>query len=407
MLYKCQFNMFSRQCSVYSLLVITLLFPRQAFSTESVDKLQVHGFVAQGLIDVKGSRFVNDDESASAELTEVGINASYQLSDNIRIAGQAVYLNGGNRYTEGFRVDYLLADWSFFTNENWQMNLYVGRFKNYHWLYSSTRDVPMTRPSIILPQSVYFDGTRDMSVGGDGVALTAKYFSDNLGEFDFNISAGPTPLSKAQTRLIMGQFSNGDLTHDEDLQASIYWQPEMSNWRFGLALTDAEFTYTKKGESLFTNGDISLNRYYANAEYHAENWSFSLELLQENMVIDNLLYPTFHRDTTGEGGFVQGEYRWNASTKFLARYEHYYADKNDKQGKKLVAMTQGQVPEYFGYQHDSVLGVTYQISSNLQVQFEHHWIKGTARLTPVVLPDPTANKHEYWQISAIQLTYWF
>lgn len=388
------------------LLSITTVFNVNASDSPN-KKLQVHGFIAQGLIDVNGSNFVNDDGDLSFELTEIGINGSYQLLPDVRLAAQAVYLNGGNRYNEGIRVDYALIDWSIYHNENWQANLYLGRFKNYHWLYSSTRDVPMARPSIILPQSVYFDGTRDMSVGGDGAALTAKYHQDNIGELDFNISSAESSIPDEQTRNIMGRFSNGSLSHDSDLQASIYWRPNYSQWRFGVALTDADFSYHKGKSDMFLNGKLALKRWYANAEYQGENWTFSVELLQENMVVEGLLAPNFKRDATGQGGFVQSQYQLNPKWQLLARYEHYYSNKDDKHGNTLEESTHGAIPKYFGYQNDATLGLSYRLATNLQVQVEQHWIKGTARLTPVVIPDPVVNKNEYWQLFTVQLMYWF
>ena len=394
-------------CNHCLALLLTTFCCIGVLATELNNKLQVHGFVAQGIIDVNGSDFVNDDEDLSFELTDIGINASYQFSPDIRIAGQAVYLNGGNRYSEGFRVDYLLLDWAAYHSEDWQTNIYLGRFKNYHWLYSSTRDVPMTRPSIVLPQSVYFDGTRDLSVGGDGVAITSRYSSDTIGEIDFNISSGISPISSQQTDIIMGRFSNGDLSHDTDLQASIYWQPNFSQWRFGLALTDADFSYDSGKNDNFIDGKLQLQRLYANTDFQAENWTFSAELLQEHMIIDDLLYPGFQRDIVGQGGFVQGQYRLNSDLSVFARGEHFYADKDDKTGTKLEEVTFGMIPKYFGYQHEITIGAHYNILSNLQLQVEQHWVKGTARLTPVVIPDPTVNKREYWQMWAAQLIYWF
>ncbi len=109
------------------------------------------------------------------------------------------------------------------------MNLYLGRVKNYHWLYSSTCDVPMTRPTIVLPQSVYFDDTRDMSVGGGVVLLTEKYFSSSLGDFDFNIGLSESTISDKQSKVLMGDFSNGEPIHDKGLHLSIYWQPGLSD----------------------------------------------------------------------------------------------------------------------------------------------------------------------------------
>ncbi|WP_286270282.1 hypothetical protein [Thalassotalea hakodatensis] len=369
--------------------------------------IQLHGFVAQGLIDVDGSNYVNNDEKPSAELTELGFNASYQYSDNLRFSGQAVYLNGGNRYVEGFHIDYLLMDWSAFTNDKWQVNLYLGRIKNYHWLYSSTRDVPMTRPSIILPQSVYFDATRNMSVGGDGGALTAKYFSDDLGDFDFRISSSYSNISDEQAKIILGPMSNGDLAHKADFQSSVYWAPLGTNWRLGLAMTDATFQYEKERESAFTDGDLALTRHYLNGEYQGDNWTFSFELLQEKMKLEGFMSDTFIQEKTGQGGFAQLEYIYGTNVKLLGRLEHYYADKDDKTGTHLAETTNGFVPKHFGYQHEAVIGATIDITTNVQIQLEHHWVKGTARLTPVVLPNPLVNNHEYWQISAIQIVYWF
>ncbi len=91
----------------------------------------------------------------------------------------------------------------------------------------------------------------------------------------------------------------------------------------------------------------------------------------------------------------------------LARYGRYFADKNDKSGNQLAASTFGSVPYYFGFQHDVTLGLTYHFDFNLKLQFEHHWVQGTARLTPLIIPDPTNNPQEHWQLTALQLMYWF
>lgn len=377
------------------------------------EKFNLHGFISQGIVQAKNSNFINDSGNATAELTEVGLNFSYQFSNDFRFAGQAVYLNGGNRYNEGFRIDYALIDWSVVHSENWTVNAYIGRFKNYHWLYSSERNVPMSRPSIVLPQSVYFDGTRDMSVGGDGLAISAKYNSDKLGDIDLNISSGTTPLSNEQTEIVMGDSSDGKVKHSSDFQGSIYWQPFSSQWRFGLAYTGATFKYENdSGANFLTkNGTLKLSRNYLNALYQAESWSVSAELLQEKMATsDILLFPI---KKTGQGGYIQGQYNLTAKLKSLLRYERFFADKNDKLGYKLAESSAspynpyGATPNYFGYQHDTTVGLTYDLSSTLKLQVEHHWYQGAARLTPLLTPNTAINNRKNWQLSAVQLTYWF
>lgn len=372
-------------------------------------KLKVNGFLSQGLVQNKGSSFVNDNNDISFDLTEIGLNASYQFTSNFRIAGQAVYLNAGNRFDEGARLDYLLADWNFYNDEHSQSHFYIGRIKNYHWLYSSTRDVPMTRPSIILPQSVYFDGTRDMSVGGDGIAFAHKYSSEHIGEIDLTISSAKSSLTTADTKSILTAGAQGKLEHNNDLQVSAYWQPAVLPWRFGAAMTDADFVYEKNIGDFLSDGKLKLRRYYFNAEYFGEKWSISAELLQETMAITGVLFPAFERTTTGQGGFIQTEYKMSPNAQVMFRYERYFANKNDKSGNELAALTLGMTPAYFGFQHDNTIGFSYDFDCqcNISLQLEHHWVKGTARLTPLIIPDPVANPNEHWQLTAVQLTHWF
>ena len=166
-------------------------------------ELAWHGFMAQGVSRSQHSGFINNSGDWSAELTELGLNGHLSISPALRLAGQLVYLNGGNRYPPGLRVDYLFLDWTAYSSLDWQLNLYAGRYKNQHWLYSSTRDVPFTRPSIVLPQSIYFDAFRDVAVSSDGAALRA-HSGNTVGDFTFNWSYGTTPISQKQSQLLLG-----------------------------------------------------------------------------------------------------------------------------------------------------------------------------------------------------------
>ena len=91
----------------------------------------------------------------------------------------------------------------------------------------------------------------------------------------------------------------------------------------------------------------------------------------------------------------------------MARYEKFFANKDDRNGKKQEEATGGLIPARFGFQHDTVLGMTYTLMPNLEVQMEYHWYQGAARLTPVVVPNAELNDEEYWEMWAVQLMYWF
>jgi hypothetical protein len=396
------------------LFITTVFFSSKIYANEitaqTSQQLKIHGFISQGLIDVNGSDFVNDEGKVSAELTEIGLNATYQLTDTLRVAGQVVYLDGGNRYAQGARVDYALLDWSVFTNERWQTNIYVGRFKNNHWLYSSSRDVPFARPSIILPQSVYFDGFRDIAVGSDGIASKVSYSVTGYGDLDWQISYGVSPISDKQTSNILSEFAQGSTNQDYDAQTSVYWHPEFSAWRFGLSLLDASFTYeqgTPSNKNVFFDSNFTFQFYTVNALYEGELWEFSAEVYQQRFIIDGFYSPSFKRDNTGQGFYLQSRYKLSQRLTLLARYEDFYLDKNDKKGTLQEQHSSGAIPYYFGFHQDTTLGLNFDVTSSFAIRAEYHWVKGAGRLSPVVLPNTQLNNSETWQMWAVQLMYWF
>jgi hypothetical protein len=369
---------------------------------------QFHGFISQGIIDVNGSDFVNDDGELSTELTEIGLNASYQLSDKFRLAGQVVYLDGGNRYEKGFRVDYALLDWSAYNSESWQTNIYLGRFKNNHWLYSSSRVIPFARPSIILPQSVYFDGFRDIAVGSDGAAVKFSHSNDDLGNFDFTLSYGKSTVSNEQTDILLGNIAMGVAEQEYENHASVYWQPAFSPWRFGFSLLDSDFSYQKNEMFDFaSDADFSFQFYTLNAIYEGEYWEFSGEIYQQRFVTDGFYDPNFYKDSTGQGYYGQIRYKLTSDLTVLARYENFYLDKEDKDGYKLEQSTGGAIPYYFGFHKDITIGINYDITSDFSARIEYHWVNGAGRLTPVVMPNTLINDSEDWRMWAVQLMYWF
>jgi hypothetical protein len=390
------------------LLLTTIICLFSSHASASEENFQLHGFISQGLIDVDGSNFVNDDGALSAELTELGLNGSYQLSSTLRLTGQVVYLDGGNRYAKGMRIDYALLDWSVYDSYNWKANIYLGRFKNNHWLYSSTRDIPFARPGIILPQSIYFDGFRDIAVGGDGMAIKMSHSHDDYGYFDFNLSYGSSAVSDEQAEMILSKLPQGKVKQDYDAQASFYWQPAFSSWRFGLSLLDSTFSYkTNDNFDFFVDGEFSFQFYTMNALYEGENWEFSGEIYQEKFITEGFYTPQHYGSPIGQGLYLQSRYKVNNKLTLLARYEHFYHDKNDKNGKKLEESTGGSIPAYFAYHRDTTVGMSYDFSSDISLRLEYHWFQGAGRLTPVVLPNTQMNNSKNWQLWAAQLMYWF
>jgi len=380
-----------------------LLFNSYSLFAES---LNINGFVAQGVIQASDSNFVTDDGDVSLKLTEIGVNSSYRINPSFRIAGQAVYLDGGNRYPNGLRVDYLFLEWQLFNNSSWHIKAQLGRNKNYHWLYSSTRDVPHTRPSIILPQSLYFDTFRDVALGVDRVAVIAQTHN-KLGEWDVNFSFGNSIISKEQTHNLLGASANGKLNHDSDKQFSLYWRPKLTSFQFGFSLLDADFSYTRGDSDTLFTGDETSQRIMFNLLYQGQKWEIASEIIRERVIAEDILFPGFYSDTSAEGGYLQGRYFLTNQLTVLARLDIYDRDRQNRDGQNIEIASQGLVPRYFGLMDQVTAGVTWRYAKNIQIQGEYHKVKGTGRLAPVFTPNTILNDSKYWDMWALQLMYWF
>lgn len=385
------------------LVSVGVIFQSYCLHAES---LKINGFVAQGIIQAANSNFVENDGDVSVKLTEVGVNGSYKITPSFRVAGQAVYLEGGNRYPDGIKVDYLFLEWQLLNNPNWQIKTQIGRNKNYHWLYSSTRDVPHTRPSIVLPQSLYFDAFRDVALGVDGLVLIAQ--TNNIwGEWDVNFSYGSSQVSDEEKKNLVGSNATGKVKHDSDIQFSLYWRPKSTNIQFGVSLLDADFSYEQGNNDALFTGDETSKRIMFNLLYQGQNWEIASEVMRESVEAKNILFPGYYSDTTAEGGYFQARYFISNQLTLLTRLDIFDRDRHDRGGHNIEVLTQGVVPGYFGLMDQATAGITWKFSENIQLQADFHRVKGTGRLAPIFTPDTVLNTSKYWNMWAIQLMYWF
>lgn len=382
---------------------IGIIFQSYCLHAES---LKINGFVAQGIIQAADSNFVQDDGDVSVKLTEIGINGSYRINPLFRVAAQAVYLEGGNRYQDGFKIDYLFLEWQLLNSPSWQIKTHIGRNKNYHWLYSSTRDVPHTRPSIILPQSLYFDAFREIALGVDGLALIAQK-NNSWGEWDINFSYGNTRISDTQTSNLLGSNISGKMKHDSDKQFSLYWRPKLSNVQFGFSLLEADFSYHQGDNDTLFNGNGRSQRVMFNLLYQGQDWEIASEVLRERVIIQNILFPGFYSDATAESGYIQARYFLSSPLTLLARLDIFDNDRQDRGGQNIEILSQGLVPSYFGFMDQVTAGVTWKFADNIQIQAEFHRVKGAGRLAPIFIPNTVLNANKYWNMWAVQLMYWF
>lgn len=368
--------------------------------------LQWHGFVSQGVIQAEDSALVNKEGDASLALTELGMNFSWQINDRLRLAGQGLYINGGNRYDEGLRLDYFLLDIDLWNDDTHSVDLYLGRSKNHHWFYSSTRDTAFTRPDIYLPQSVYFDAFRDIALASDGIALGGNSLL-SFAELEWNWSYGDSPISQETTDRFVGDIATGRLEQDFVHQLSAKFHLHQWPVTLGVSLLDSDFTYKSGAMDVFPDSDVDIRRVMLMGRYSGEKWEVTTEILKEWFRYGSRFMPGFGSDLAGDGGYIQVNRHLNQTLSLKLGYDLMFPNRDDRDGDQLSEGSGGFIPSYFAYSKDFSLGFSWNISDKLKLVGEHHWIKGRARTAPVVLPDVINNKGESWTLWALQLSYWF
>ena len=392
----------------FTLSVGVLLLLISRFGEANQDNFSWHGFVAQGLTSSTDSNYITTGNEITTELTEIGINGSYVINPSLSVSGQLVYLDGGNRFRRGARLDYLFLDWRLTRLFDWQGNVHLGRYKNRHWWYSATQDVPHTRPSISLPQSIYYDGNRDLALSSDGIALQSTK-TGSTGTWEVRWSYGRSPLAREDTEKLLSPQAQGRAKQDFTHQFSTYWQPESMHWQVGFSLLQSEFTYEPTALDILLNGQSALDRLTLAARYDSENWELTMELLRDRLMYEGDFTQgiTLDVDKTGEGGYLQWRYFLQNNLTGLVRFDTYDVDRQDRHGDQLAFNPFGAIPEHYGYMDTLTVGLSWDIRSNLRLSGEFSRTHGAGRLTAVVFPDALVYAKPYWNAWSVQLMYWF
>ncbi|MBS1212726.1 MAG: hypothetical protein H6R26_1343, partial [Proteobacteria bacterium] len=133
------------------------------------DSLQIHGFASQSYIHTTGNQFFGHSTNmGSLDFTEMGINGSWRPISQLQASMQIVYRRAGRTDDQDLRIDFGFLDYSFLSDSDDLLGIRLGRVVNPIGLYNDTRDMPFTRPSILLPQSIYFDINRNLALSSDG-----------------------------------------------------------------------------------------------------------------------------------------------------------------------------------------------------------------------------------------------
>lgn len=396
----------SKRSGSNSLLVCSLLL---AASPAWADELagpryHIQGFAAQGLIGSTNNRFFGDSrDGVSTEFTEAGLHGTWQPLDAVRLSGQALYRRAGESDKDGLRVDYAQADWQFYQTDANQLGLKLGKVKLPYGLYNETRDVPFTRPGILLPQSVYVDNSRNLLLAAPGAFLHGASLNQ-YGATDFLLGwVRPDFDSPSVDYSFLGTMRPGKLKGKGALGARLRWDLP-TDTTLMVTYANATGDYTPGSADVLRAGSIHFRNLLFSAQQRLDTLTLTAEYGEPRFVTAGFgpYLPDSHRVI--QAAYLQGEWRFLPAWELMLRHDIFYRDKSDKSGRQFAAAT--GLPAHSMFARDTTLGLRWDATPNLMLRAEFHRVDGTGWLpgpdNPVFL-----GREERWNMWLLQAAYRF
>ena len=248
-----------------------IMLSSTAMPAESPDTLQLHAFAALNPIATTTNNFFgNTDDNVSFEFWELGLNASWRPTPEILLSAQVTSRRAGAEDDGQPRLDYGLLTYTIVNNKRMRAGIRLGRVLNPLGLYNETRDVAFTRNSILLPQSIYFERTRDLALSGDGLQLFA-HRSTEIGDFylQFNGGLPRTDDDGRSRRALLGPFALGEFEPEPSFFGRLLYDLDGGRFRFAVSGGSLKLDYDPGGPTdPIADGRFDFRPLFFSAQYN-------------------------------------------------------------------------------------------------------------------------------------------
>lgn len=370
--------------------------------------LRIHGFLSQSYLKSNHNNIFgdSDDVNGSLEYNEIGINFSYSPHPKINMASQFLSRRAGETDDGSIKLDFALIDYRFLQRTKYNIGTRFGRIKNPFGFYNDTRDVSFTRESIIIPQSIYFDRTRDLSISSNGMEL---YMQRNfaLGSTTIQFVAAQPRVKDKNTELALFQQDlPGSLNDDTSFITRIIF--DLYSGTFKVAYSNIQLNMFYE-PNIGAAGELPLTN-NANIYFQSNIFSLSYTYNKNTFITEYALrtreVPDLNVDTTGYSYYLQYtrhfNHRWNA----FIRYDVLYEDRDDKSGKEYASQITATGPAHSRFAKDVTVGAQFKYSKQWMFRLEAHSVNGTAWLPLRDNPDLFDTK-QHWRLISLLVAFRF
>ena len=343
------------------------------------DAIQVHGFVSQGFIKTSSNNYLSQSQRGAFDFTEIGINLTKHLFDQMRVGVQAFVRDLGPSGSFVPQINWAYLDYRF---RDW-LGVRAGRTKIPFGLYNEGSEADSARVPILLPQSIYPIDNQDYLLAQTGGEIYGDVQLGTAGEIEYRAYGGTLQVS---TPAASPGLTVANLHVPYVFGGRVTWSPPVDGFRLSASYQSLRFDWDydiaaslsmplQKAGLLPADFDgtvptqFYVKLYVASAEYEVGDLLLSAEYSRWIGDIDSSAPKLVSAHAVNERYYAMVSYR--AARWFTpgAYYSVYLPDVHQTSGRENV-------------QYDVAVTARYDITSHWLVKVEGHFMDGTAAIDP-------------------------
>jgi len=422
----------------------------------------IQGFVSQTIISTTDNNFLGStDDRLSFDFWEAGMLVNTKVIDKLSFSSQLLGREVSPATGIQTRIDFAFFSYPFIQGMNYTVGARLGRIRSSFGFYNETRDIPHTRTGIIMPQSLYYDMTRNSFYSADGVEFFAhRDIGENRLSFQVFFS---NPVEEKEELKEAARLNPDEFDGNKGILAKITYGSEFDGFRVGFTYFKPEYnvdvspSFTSNAalyglnpeefdvEFFGENSSFYSENMVTSIEYNRFDWSITFEYSRHKFntrintdVTRSLTEATINQLNGGAGGTFLSYLKSTAFETFatlsgvdggasaviqefydnaeLARNSNFYEEAFYLQGLYRI---DDQWDVYLRYDYsqphvkghidlvskwkDINVGSTYRPDENWLVRAEFHYIEGGNRLFS--RDNPAGATAVYWTAAMLQLAY--
>ncbi len=398
-------------------------------------EIDIHGFISQGYLKTDHNNFLAETKRGTWEFSEVGINFSTDVSDDLHMGLQLFSRDLGSLGNLNLELDWAFGDYTISDS----LGIRIGRIKIPYGLYGETQDVDMVRATALLPQSVYLISLRDILLSFNGVSLYGNLEVEGAGSIDYQVFGGAIigdPVESSNSAV--ANFFNNRAYQQFKIEGFVPFAVESARdrWSAGAALQ-----YNTLIPGLLFKGTILHHRAVFNTQFSdafsqqlralradppgfSETlkfttndtvfWVGSMEFSRNDLIFATeygRYFGTFrssqpqvvpHLSLNSELFYAQLTYLLQESVQ-ASIYYAWTGDPNDRTGDDVSNV--GNV-RHSSFQHNYTLSLRFDINDYWLFKLEAHAMDGTFQISGID-NQKHPNLDRYWHLFVAKTTLTF